>query len=388
MAGYSREELTRLTFQAITHQADLEVDLELKKKMAHGEIGHYKRTKRYVRKDGSIVFVRLCVSFVRDRDGAPICHLAQIEDITERVQADEALRRSEASFRRLFDQASDGIFIIDLEGRYIDVNAAACEMLGYSHEELVGKTIADLLPIEDVPQMIETRKRLLAPGRTHVGEATVRRKDGVFIRLEVSAKFFPDGREVVFVRDISERKRAEREREDSLRWMRAVLEQSPVGLVLCPGPTAGRIESNGSLQQMVGSPIDTIEQLRGLLRMPDGQPIPAGLCACERALRGERTASTELVLHDARGGATPVVATAAPIFGADGVVLGGVLAVQDISATKELERLRAEWSSVVRPRSAPAARRDLAQRAEPDALDGRSAARRYASSVSARRPSA
>lgn len=141
--------------------------------------------------------------------------------------------------------------------------------------------------------------------------------------------------------------RAERAHDESLFWMRAVLEQSPVGLLLCHGPVARRLESNTSLLEMTGCRIETIEQLRAMLNTPDGEPISEEICACFRALRGERTPSTHLVLRDAKGGSTPVVATAAPIFGADGTVLGAVVAIQDVSATKELERLRAEWSLVV-----------------------------------------
>jgi signal transduction histidine kinase len=84
-----------------------------------------------------------------------------------------------------------------------------------------------------------------------------------------------------------------------------------------------------------------------MLRTPDGQTVDADDCCVVRAVRGERSPSRHLVLHDARGGSTPVVVAPAPIFGADGTLLGVVVAVQDVSATKELERLRAEWGSVV-----------------------------------------
>jgi PAS domain S-box-containing protein len=348
IVGYSRDELVGLSTHAITHPADVHVDHESKAKLLRGEISHYQRDKRYVRKDGSIVFVRLTVSLVRGEDGAPICHFSQVVDITERLHADAALRRSESNFRRLFDQASDGIFIIDPAGRYTDVNAAGCEMLGYSREELVGKPITDFTPLEDAPRLAQVRELMLGRGVTRVrDEARLRRKDGVFIAIEVSSKFLLDGREVAFVRDVSDRKRAEREREESLRWMRAVLEQSPVGLILCHGPRGERAEYNSRLQQMVGAPLDSIDQLRSMIRTPEGGPLLLDVCPGIRALGGERPPATELLVCDAAGGSTPVIATAAQIVGADGAVLGAVIALQDIAATKELERLRAEWNSVV-----------------------------------------
>jgi PAS domain S-box-containing protein len=172
---------------------------------------------------------------VRDDEGAPLYLLAQVEDITARMRAEEALRRSESNFRRLFDQASEGLLIADLEGRYTDANAAACEILGYTREELVGRRHLDLIALEDAPRLAAAREQTLVPGTTRVGEEwRHRRKDGVFIWVELSSRFLLDGREVTFVRDISARKRAEQDREESLRWMRAVLEQSPVGLLLSP----------------------------------------------------------------------------------------------------------------------------------------------------------
>jgi len=350
IVGYPREELVGLSSHALTHPADVDVDHEGEARLVRGEIPYFRRDKRYVRKDGSVVFVRLTVSLVRDDQGAPIYLLSQVEDINERMVADEALRRSESDFRRLFDQASDGIFIMDPSGRYTDVNAAGCEMLGYSREELVGKTVMDFVPTEDAPRLAHVRQLMLCRGFTRVREeGRLRRKDGVFISIEVSSKFLLDGREVAFVRDVSDRKRAEREREESLRWTRAVFEQSPVGLVLCHGHRGQDLECNSRLLQMVGAeaPIDCLDQLRKSLRTPDGAPMPDEECPGLRALSGKAAHAAEALLCDEKGGSTPVIATAAPIVGPDGAMLGAVIAFQDIATTKELERLRAEWNSVV-----------------------------------------
>jgi PAS domain S-box-containing protein len=346
MVGYAREELTGLSFEALTHPADVETDHDYRKKLARGEIAQFQRAKRYLHKDGSTVVVQLNVSVLRDDDGAPICFLSQMVDITERVRADEALRKSESNYRRMFDQASDGIFVCDVDLRFTDVNAAGCQLLGFSRQDILGKTIADLLPAEDIPRLDEQREQLLVDGGADVKEWSVRHADGNLVPVEVSTKFLLDGRMVSFVRDISERKRAEREREESFRWMRAVLEQSPVGLLLFYAPRPGHFESNSHFRRMVGRPVTDLQQLAEVLRMPDGQPLEPHVCPAKRALQGD-ACGEELVLHDANGGTRQVVATAAPIFGADDSVLGCVCAVQDVTATKELERLRAEWSSVV-----------------------------------------
>jgi PAS domain S-box-containing protein len=117
-----------------------------------------------------------------------------------------ALEANRTHLRALVEQAPEAVFVADLRGRYTDVNSAACRMLGYSRDELVGKTIADLIPPEDAERLARTKNRMLEGGVT-VSEWTLRRKDGRYVDVEVSAKIFPDGRWQAMVRDISERKR-------------------------------------------------------------------------------------------------------------------------------------------------------------------------------------
>jgi PAS domain S-box-containing protein len=120
----------------------------------------------------------------------------------------EDLESSRASMRTLFEQAPDGVFVADLAGRYTDVNSAGCRMLGYAREEILAKTVADLIVPEEAERLAKTREQLLG-GDTMVREWTLRRKDGSLMSTEISAKIFPDGRWQGLVRDISERKRLE-----------------------------------------------------------------------------------------------------------------------------------------------------------------------------------
>ena len=112
--------------------------------------------------------------------------------------------------RELIALAPVGIFLADLDGRYTDVNEAGCRMLGYAREEIVGKTIVDLIPEGDVPRLAESKEALL-DGQVHVAEWQLRRKDGTYVPVEVSAKIFADGRWQGFVRDLTDRKRTEAE---------------------------------------------------------------------------------------------------------------------------------------------------------------------------------
>jgi diguanylate cyclase (GGDEF)-like protein/PAS domain S-box-containing protein len=142
-------------------------------------------------------------------DGKPFQYVAIRTDVTERKRAEEALQRSEQQWHDLMDHAADAIFVSDHEGRhYLEVNRAACEMLGYTHEEFLGMGIGDLLHPEDIKCEPVKFSEMYAGHTIH----TLRRhrhKDGRYIPVELSARMLPDGRLQAVVRDITERKRAE-----------------------------------------------------------------------------------------------------------------------------------------------------------------------------------
>lgn len=101
IVGYSREELERLRFQDITHPEDLNTDLVLVEELALGKIPHYDLEKRYVRKDGSIIWVNLTVGMVRNAEGLPQYFVSVIEDISQRKQAEEQIAESEQRYKAL-----------------------------------------------------------------------------------------------------------------------------------------------------------------------------------------------------------------------------------------------------------------------------------------------
>jgi PAS domain S-box-containing protein len=125
-----------------------------------------------------------------------------------------ARRTAAASVARqhdLIELAPDAFFLADLDGRFTDVNATACRLLGYERDELLCKTIGDIIPPEELPRLAAVRATMLSRGQPTRGEWRHRRKDGTVVSVEVSSNILPGGRWQAFVRDITERKRAERE---------------------------------------------------------------------------------------------------------------------------------------------------------------------------------
>jgi PAS domain S-box-containing protein len=149
-------------------------------------------------------------------------------------------RAASMELTELFERASDGIFLADLEGRYTDVNDAACRMLGRTREDLLGKSIADLIAPEHRARLLEDREIMLRSGGVRVGEWELKKGDGSVAYVEVSASILPDGRWQAFVRDIAERKRAE---------LRTALDSAANAMVMVDG--SGRIVlSNAEAERM------------------------------------------------------------------------------------------------------------------------------------------
>ena len=145
---------------------------------------------------------------VKDKEGQIKSVVLLSQDITDRKLAEEALQKSEARYRTLVEQASDGIFIADSQGRYIDANASGCQMLGYSHQEILQLTMSDLIPDEDLADNPLRIDELLGD-ETIITEKRLKCKNETLIPVEISAKILPDGQLLGIVRNITERKQAE-----------------------------------------------------------------------------------------------------------------------------------------------------------------------------------
>jgi diguanylate cyclase (GGDEF)-like protein/PAS domain S-box-containing protein len=137
MLDYSEEELLRVKFQQITHPDDLVADLDLVRRTLAGEIDTYRMEKRYLRKDGSLLWALLAVSVVRDKEARkPLYFVAQIEDITARKNAEAALEQSESRWNFALDSARQGVWDFDVRSGRSFYSPLWREMLGYGPDEL------------------------------------------------------------------------------------------------------------------------------------------------------------------------------------------------------------------------------------------------------------
>jgi len=164
-----------------------------------------------------------------DKSGKPVRLIGAMQDISERVNATQALKVSEEKFRTLVQQAAEGIFIVDQDGNYLEANDSAAILTGYTKEELKKMNATDLVYEEDLkknPIKLEEIKK----GLPVFTERIIKRKDGTLIQVEISAKLMDTGDVISILKDITDRKKVERKLKDSEERLRLSLLAANQGL--------------------------------------------------------------------------------------------------------------------------------------------------------------
>ena len=240
IVGYTREELLQRTFRDITHSGDLEANDAYLQRLLVGDPPTPSLEKRYIHKDGKVIWVNLTVSLMRDPSNEPRSYMSVIEDITARKQVEEEraqlLVREQVAHTQAMERASqleavieamaDGVFIYDAEARLLQANKTAREIFAldlqpdYSSRgvrERVSQTEirneqGELIPEEEWP-MLRILQGEVFKG-TNPLDVMIRALDGRDVRLSISGAPVDDSEGriiggVLIVRDVTERRQLE-----------------------------------------------------------------------------------------------------------------------------------------------------------------------------------
>jgi PAS domain S-box-containing protein len=166
LTDYPEPELLTRTFQDITYPADLEADLAYVQQLLAGQLRTYQMEKRYVRQDGGLVWIRLSASLVRDEDGRPAHFIAQVEDITARKQAEDALVAERETLNTVLETLPDAVYVKDAASRFLRLNPAAARILGITDPvQAIGKTDRDFFPTGLARQYFADEQEVIASGQ-------------------------------------------------------------------------------------------------------------------------------------------------------------------------------------------------------------------------------
>ncbi|WP_020475452.1 PAS domain S-box protein [Zavarzinella formosa] len=216
MFGYTEQEMLSLSMPAITHPDDLAESHARREPLLAGESQSFEMQKRYIHKDGRVLWALTSVSLMRDENGRPVRYVGQVQDITERKRAEEGLRFSERRFRAMLEHGTDSISLIDADNNILYLSPSVAAVEGYTAEELAGRNGIENTHPDDIPLVRQVVGQLMDnPGRPVPVTWRRRHKDGRWLWLEgVATNLLHDpavGGIVTNYRDVTERKRAEEE---------------------------------------------------------------------------------------------------------------------------------------------------------------------------------
>ena len=228
--GYSRDEIVRMTWTEITHPDDLAADLEQFSRVLSGEIEQYNMEKRFIRKNGSVVWTNLSVGCVRNVDGSVDHIVAVIQDITSSKLAEKALKESEEKYRTLFENAGEAIFVAQ-DGRVVFLNPMTTLISGYSGEEFTSRPFTDFIHADDRDMIVDRHiRRLRGEDIPRSYDFRALHKNGGFLWVQLDTILISwQGKPATlnFMTDITDRKRAEEEVHRVNTLLNSIVENIP-----------------------------------------------------------------------------------------------------------------------------------------------------------------
>ncbi|MCX6237898.1 MAG: PAS domain S-box protein [Bacteroidia bacterium] len=233
MLGYTQEELQQTKWQEITYPDDIELTQRAIDSLLSTEQESVRFVKRFIHKSGAIVWVDLHSSLRLDKDNKPLYLMSNISDITKRIQADERLRENEMKLRSTFDQSPVGSVIVGLDKCFIKCNSAFCHFLGYSEDELIGKTIAYVTwPEDNELGMLDLKLMIQGKKDSSTLQKRYLRKDGSIVWGEITISLERDSENkpmffLSIIQNITERKQAEEKLKKSYDLLNKLSAQVP-----------------------------------------------------------------------------------------------------------------------------------------------------------------
>ena len=224
MLGYSEKELEQLTFQDVTYPEDLSLTNAVRQKLLDGEIRTYQKEKRYLHKNGQVVWARVTSTVENNENDALPYFIAQVENITENRRTEDALRESELRFRSIFDKSPIPMWVVEETSfRFLAVNDRAVEHYGYTLEEFSQMTLRDIRPSDEVAKFNTYISD--ANSKRHVGEWSHKKKDGTVISVLINSVPILYGdipSRIVIVQDITTQKKIENVLQQQLLFSNAL----------------------------------------------------------------------------------------------------------------------------------------------------------------------
>ena len=201
---------------------------------------------RLLRNDGTLLATEFTARRTPDGDFQAI-----VRDMTERKQAEQALKASESRYRELIEHASDGIATIDSDSNYVEANSVLLGWLGYTRDELLRLSTRQVVQPDDQPQLQQGLADMRA-GQPILAEQRLRRKDGSYLLLELSGRQLPDGNFQAIMRNVTQRRQAERALRESETRLAIMFQASPAAITVTTLREGRYVDVNAEFERLMG----------------------------------------------------------------------------------------------------------------------------------------
>jgi PAS domain S-box-containing protein len=354
MLGYTEKEMLTKKFTDITHPDDLKNDIIKVKQLSENKIPIYQTEKRYVRKNGEIIWGNVSVSIIQDQNISFLYYLAMIEDITIRKQAQLSLQKNESYLRATLESTNDGILAIDDKGKILHANNRFVEFWKIP-KRLIQKNDDNAMLKFVLNQLIDPKGFLTKVRALYRSEKTsfdtINFKDGrIFERFSTPLMLNEKiGGRVWSFRDVTEKEKIKAELVAGKSKDDAIL--ASIGDAVFSCNEKGVIELfNPMAENMTGIPAksaigkhynDTITFIKEKTGKPSNDFV-------EEAIKNEKITKmvnhTLLVRHD--GKQIPVADSAAPIINNQNKTIGCVVVFHDVTKERQIDKAKTEFVSI------------------------------------------
>jgi PAS domain S-box-containing protein len=347
--GYAQEAFYKMTVNDLAHPEDLEILQNFIERAMSGEARHATFEKRCFHQQGSLVWVQVACSLVRDYGGAPLYFISQVQDITDRKQAEAALRESRERYREIINGMNDTVWVIGFDGKFVDVNERAIEIFGYSREELLSMGPTDI-DSQLTEEQIKDLTQRMSSDEVQVFESQHFTKSGRAIPVEISSSLVTyQGRRAILsiARDITKRKQVEIEHREHHARLDAIMESTDSPIFSVDREyryTSFNRAHAASMKELFGADIEI-----GANRLD---------CITDEAYRAEAKKSIEQAL----GGEAHIYlfsqrkkgpdrrffeATYNPIMGDEAAPIGVSVFMSDVTARQQAEQAQEKHAAIL-----------------------------------------
>jgi PAS domain S-box-containing protein len=271
---------------------------------------------------------------IQEKDGSISGILGIFYDITERKQAEDDLRESEAKFRSYIEYAPIGVFVVDRAGNYLNVNKVAQQMFGYEESTLTGMTIRDVISDEDREAVLAGFAQGLETGFSE-SEYRLKTREGNLLWVSARSQRLSSDRMIVFCLDITERQQMVEKLRQANQLLTTIIEASPLAIDVLDPEGNVQIWSRAAEQLYGWKAQEVIGH-----HLPS---IPEHLSSSAQQHITDQMAGTTLTGYEtqgrcADGSIVDVSLSTAPLYGPNGEITGAMSITLDITERKRVEK--------------------------------------------------